>query len=139
MPGKSDRDAPLDWTPIFAVAEAPSTEPSTGQPSAAGANPAEIPPAETHAGRPADLSRADRPIAGRRPANASQPADPRQASDDASPTEAPLEDETVTWNWRDLPDDPVLHGGRGKNGGPADPIAELRREMLGLEAKYGKG
>ena len=47
------------------------------------------------------------------------------------------EDEQKDWDWRKLPDDPVLKGGR-KKAAAVDPVEALRREMLGLDAKYGK-
>ena len=48
------------------------------------------------------------------------------------------EDEQKDWDWRKIPDDPVMSGGRGKKDNAVDPIEELRRQMLGLDAKYGK-
>lgn len=112
---KRSADDSLEWTPIFAPsASAPETP-----------DPAEKP----------------RPSA-RRPKSSKTDAVDRAAA--AKPTltvaedwERDDEDEHKDWNWRDIPDDPVLNGGR-KKGSPADPIEELRREMLGLDAKYGK-
>lgn len=114
-PRKRSGDDALEWTPIFA--------PSASAPETPG--PAEKP-------QPS----------GRRPK--SPKTSPAERGAAAKPTltvaedwERDDEDEHKDWNWRDIPDDPVLNGGR-KKGSPADPIEELRREMLGLDAKYGK-
>lgn len=112
---KRSGDDTLEWTPIFA--------PTASAPAPTG--PAEKPQPQTRHPKSPKTSPAER-----RPA--------------AKPTltvtedwERDDEDEHKDWNWRDIPDDPILNGGRKKTG-PADPIEELRREMLGLDAKYGK-
>lgn len=112
---KRSGDDTLEWTPIFA--------PTASAPTPTG--PAEKPQPQTRRPKSPKTSPAER-----RPA--------------AKPTltvtedwERDDEDEHKDWNWRDIPDDPILNGGRKKTG-PADPIEELRREMLGLDAKYGK-
>lgn len=129
-PAKQDRDAPLDWMPIFASPEPTAAEPTGDSPS---------PPARVSV--PAKAHDSGRPGTGRAATVDPQPADllPIIVEDEADAAADTADDGNATWNWRDIPADPALNGGRGKNAGPVDPIAELRREMLGLDAKYGKG
>lgn len=136
-PGKQDLNAPLDWMPIFASPEPSAPQPSITEPPT-GDLPADAAPMSA---QPKTRGR-NRPGAGRAPTVEPQPADllPIIVEDEAAAAAADtVDDGNATWNWRDIPADPALNGGRGKNAGPVDPIAELRREMLGLDAKYGKG
>ncbi|MFX4222117.1 MAG: hypothetical protein ACMVO3_14715 [Thalassobaculum sp.] len=114
---KRSGDDTLEWTPIFA--------PTASAPAPAPTGPAEKPQPQTRRPKSPKTSPAER-----RPA-----AKPTLTV--AEDWERDDEDEHKDWNWRDIPDDPILNGGRKKTG-PADPIEELRREMLGLDAKYGK-
>lgn len=125
-------DDALEWKPIFATVE--ETAPPPKKP-------------KTAARRKTDD--ADEPEEmtwklGAIPGNPKMPKTGRVAK---APAPKPIsliaedhdpEDEQKDWDWRKIPDDPVLNGGRKGKGGAVDPIEELRNQMLGLDAKYGK-
>lgn len=126
-------DEALEWKPIFA-------------PSAPGAEPSRSEEAPRSSGRRKAVTarNADEPAEQlfTIPGTAKSEPPPRGAKPKkGSPSRPPVDEldgeEHKDWNWRDIPEDPVLNGGR-KKAGPADPIEELRRAMLGLDAKYGK-
>ncbi|WP_420565303.1 hypothetical protein [Thalassobaculum sp.] len=124
-------DEPLQWKPIFQEVPAESPPPPPKQ------------PARAAKGRPAaeDDDAGMTWKLGANPGNPKMPTVGRSAkAPPPKPAPQPVddwEDDQKDWNWRDIPDDPVLNGGRKKKTA-ADPVEELRRQMLGLDAKYGK-
>lgn len=124
-------DEPLQWKPIFQETAAATPPPPPKQAKSPAKRPA--PAEDDGAGMTWKL--------GAMPGNPKMPPAGRAAK---APTPAPQpvddwdpEDDHKDWDWRKLPDDPVLNGGR-KKGSAVDPIEELRRQMLGLDSKAGK-
>lgn len=122
-------DEPLQWKPIFEAA-ASDTPPPPPKPARAVKKTA--PEDEDEDGMAWKLGAAS--------GNAKTPSAGFAAKPAAAkPVPQPVddwEDDQKDWNWRDIPDDPVMNGGKKKTA--VDPIEELRRQMLGLDAKYGK-
>ncbi|SDF18561.1 hypothetical protein [Thalassobaculum litoreum] len=126
-------DEPLQWKPIFQDAAAETPPPPPKQPKRPAKRQARA--EDDEAGMAWKLGampgNPKMPSVGRA-AKAPTPKPAPPAEDDWDP-----EDDHKDWDWRKLPDDPVLNGGR-KKGGAVDPIEELRRQMLGLDSKVGK-
>ena len=135
IPAPADTDAPLEWKTIFEPAAAPSTD--TPPPPPRRRKTAAKPAAEAAGAEPPEMSwklgaipgNPKMPKVGRTPKPPVAKVAPQPEDD--------WEDEHKDWDWRKLPDDPVLNGGR-KKADKVDPLEELRRQMLGLDAKYGK-
>ena len=129
LPPPAADDAPLQWNPIFQ-----QTEAQAPQPPATPKRPHKkrAPEADEELGTTWKLGNIPgnpkMPTVGRVPkAPTVKPAPPK--NDD-------WDDDHKDWNWREIPEDPVLNRGRKKTA--VDPVEELRRQMLGLDAKYGK-
>lgn len=125
-----DDDEPLQWKPIFQEAPQDSPPPPPRKPARTAKRPAAE---EQEDGMTWKL--------GAIPGNPKMPTVGRTAKV-PSPKPAPQpagdwEDDQKDWDWRKIPEDPVLNGGRKKSAA-LDPVAELRQQMLGLDAKYGK-
>lgn len=128
---QAEEDEPLQWKPIFEPAATDAPPPPPKRPNRATKRNA--PAEDDDAGMTWKL--------GAIPGNPKMPTVGRKVKVPvAKPAPQPAddwEDEQKDWNWRDIPDDPVLNGGRKKKTA-VDPVEELRRQMLGLDAKYGK-
>lgn len=125
-------DDSLDWKPLI-MEHSPATDPAEGE----AFNP----------GRPAAARSAGSSQPGARP-SVPKPASPRTVGSPAAASAARSkrapgaagravaddpEESDRTWDWQRIPEDPVLKATRRK--APADPISELRRQMLGDESK----
>lgn len=129
-PPPSSGDDALDWKPIFAPAPQDAAPEKKPQPTSKKAD----------ADQPAGMSWQ----LGNIPGNPKMPQAGRTAKAPAPKPIKPIpedwnpEDDENPWDWQRIPEDPVLNGGSKKKGGAIDPIEELRQQMLGLDAKYGK-
>ncbi|MDF1792825.1 MAG: hypothetical protein P1U88_12990 [Thalassobaculaceae bacterium] len=132
-PPVSAGDDALDWKPIFSTSpgKASPPPPQKAKPAAGRKTDVEDDAAGMTWKLGAIPGNPKMPTTGRT-AKAPTPTPGPQVADDWEP-----EDDQKDWDWRKIPDDPVLNGGRKKDG-KVDPIEELRNQMLGLDAKYGK-
>ena len=130
LPPPSPEDAPLQWQPIFQATEA-ETSPPPAKPKRA----AKTPAAETEVELGTTWKLGNIPGNPKMPTVGRVPKAP--AVKPPPPKNDDWDDEHKDWNWREIPDDPVLSGSRKKKSA-VDPVEELRRQMLGLDAKYGK-
>lgn len=130
-PPPSGDDA-LEWKPIFAAASETNPAPPPKKPRTKAAAAEEAEPAGMSWQLGNIPGNPKMPTTGRK-AKAPAPKPIKPIPEDWSP-----EDDEKAWDWQRIPEDPVLNGGKGKKADGADPIEELRRQMLGLDAKYGK-
>lgn len=129
-PAPAASDEPLEWTALFKPAqEEPASRPfpeESGDP--------ELDAASDRDEEPQDMNWK----LGRMPGNPEAP-NAKQQSGQTPPVKIEsqsgpdLDDDGKDWDWRQLPEDPVMGGGKKKK--RLDPIEQLRQEMLGLEAK----
>jgi len=125
-------DDALEWKPIFAPASDEAPAPPAKKPKA---KPQTV-ETENEAGMSWKLGNIPGNPKMPKTGRAEQPAEKRPIK--PIPEDWDPEDDEKPWDWRKIPDDPVLNGGSKKKDGAVDPIEELRRQMLGLDAKYGK-
>jgi hypothetical protein len=124
-PAKDKGDDTLDWQPIFAAREPADETPATPAPKA------KVPPPPS--AKSWDLGTAT-------PKRKAAPPKKKPTVDHRTKlaTPASADEDAKDWDWRRIPDEPVMSGGRQSGSGPADPIEELRRQMLGLDANVKK-
>jgi len=125
----TDDPAPLSWKPIPPEKEA-SAKPLPSVPRPAASKPTgasgRVP------GKAASASGKAASASGKPAQAATAPKRPTIALDPVA--DGPPEDGDKGWDWQRIPEDPVLKATRKKSAA-ADPIEELRRQMLGDDLK----
>lgn len=123
-------DDSLDWKPLI-LSHSPATDPADEvrvTPAAQVPRPSVPKPKALKANPKAGSGRTSA-----RPGGAGQVSTKSPPSVGERPTADESEESDRGWDWQRIPEDPVLRSTRRK--APADPISELRRQMLGDDSK----
>lgn len=132
-PDRPKTDDSLDWKPIV-MNHSPAADPSGDE--------AWAPDKQQAGGSKKPAQSVPRPAAGKdgkpagksaRPGTAPKPQRPILKVEPPAEQKPEPDDDGGGWDWRRVPDDPVLKGTRKK--AALDPIEELRRQMLGDDSK----
>jgi len=128
-PRPATNDDTLDWKPLI-LDNSPAADPDDGEAWKLGQAPADA------VGKPAPS--VPKPAARKRDAARTPPGRTAAPASGRTKKPAPAADDEPgesdgSWDWQRIPEDPVLKSTRRK--APADPIEELRRQMLGNDSK----